>query len=44
MAELKTKKTGASVAMYLNAIADKQKRADCKAVARMMRDATGKRA
>ena len=44
MAELKTKKTGASVAVYLNAIADKQKRADCKAVARMMRDATGKRA
>ena len=44
MAELKTKKTGASVAMYLNAIADKQKRADCKAVARIMRDATGKRA
>jgi len=44
MAELKTKKTDASVAVYLNAIADKQKRADCKAVARMMRDATGKRA
>ncbi len=44
MAELKTKKTNASVAVYLNAIADKQKRADCKAVARMMRDATGKRA
>ena len=44
MAELKTKKTSASVAEYLNAIADKQKRADCKAVARMMRDATGKRA
>ena len=44
MAELKTKKTGASIAVYLNAIADKQKRADCKAVARMMRDATGKRA
>ncbi len=44
MAELKTKKTSASVAVCLNAIADKQKRADCKAVARMMRDATGKRA
>ena len=42
MAELKTKKTSASVAAYLNAIADKQKRSDCKSVARMMRDATGK--
>ncbi len=44
MAELKTKKTSASVAAYLNAITDKQKRSDCKAVARMMRDATGERA
>ena len=44
MAELKTKKTSASVAAYLNAITDKQKRSDCKAVARMMRGATGKRA
>ncbi len=44
MAELKTKKTSASVAAYLNAITDKQKCSDCKAVARMMRDATGKRA
>ncbi len=44
MAELKTKKTSASVAVYLNAITDKQKRSDCKAVARIMRDATGKRA
>ncbi len=44
MAELKTKKTSASVAAYLNAITDKQKRSDCKAVAKMMRDATGKRA
>ena len=44
MAELKTKKTSASVAAYLNAITDKQKRSDCKAVARIMRDATGKRA
>lgn len=42
MAELKTKKTSASVAAYLNAIADKQKRSDCKSAARMMRDATGK--
>ena len=44
MAELKTKTTSASVAAYLNAIADKQKRSDCKAIARIMRDATGKRA
>ncbi len=44
MAELKTKKTSASVAAYLNAITDNQKRSDCKAVARIMRDATGKRA
>ena len=44
MAELKTRKTSASVVAYLNAITDKQKRSDCKAVAKMMRDATGKRA
>ena len=44
MAELKTKKTNASVTAYLNAIGDKQKRADCKAIAKMIRDATGKRA
>ena len=44
MAELKTKKTSASVTTYLNAISDKRKRADCKAIAKMMRDATGNRA
>jgi hypothetical protein len=44
MAELKTKETNASVTAYLNAIADKTKRADCKAIAKMMRDATGNRA
>jgi len=44
MAALKTKRTSASVATYLNAIADKQKRADCKAIAKMMRGATGNRA
>lgn len=44
MAELKTKKTRASVTAYLNGISDKQKRADCKAIARMMRDVTGDRA
>ena len=44
MAELKTKKTNASVSAYLNAITDKQKRADCKAIAKMMRDVTGNNA
>ncbi len=44
MAELKTKKTGGSVTAYLNTIADKQKRADCKVVAKMMRAATGNQA
>ena len=44
MAELKTRATSASVTEFLNGIADRQKRADCKAVARMMRAATGKRA
>ena len=44
MAELKTKKTNASVSTYLNAITDKQKRADCKAIAKMMRDVTGNNA
>ena len=44
MAGLKTQKTKASVSEFLNGVADKQKRADCKAIARMMRAATGKRA
>ena len=44
MAELKTKENSASVSDFLNAIDDRQKRADCKAIAKMMRDATGKRA
>jgi hypothetical protein len=42
MAGLKTKKTDASVTAYLNAIADKQKRTDCKEIAKMMCDATGR--
>ena len=42
MAELKTKKTNASVSQFLNAVEDKQRRADCKTVARLMRAATGK--
>ena len=43
MAELKTKKTNASVTAYLNAIGDKQKRADCNAIGKIMRDVTGSR-
>ena len=44
MTELKTRENKASVATFLGNIEDKQKRADCKAIAKMMRDATGKRA
>jgi hypothetical protein len=44
MAELKTKANNASVGEFLAAVEDRQKRADCKAIAKMMRDATGKRA
>ncbi len=41
MAELKTKKTTASVSVFLNAIKDDQVRKDCKAVAALMQKATG---
>jgi hypothetical protein len=44
MAANKTRKTGASVAEFLNRIDDPRRRADCRRVAKMMRDATGKRA
>ena len=44
MAELKTRENKASVREFLASIDDRQKRADCKAIARMMREATGKRA
>lgn len=44
MAKNKTQQTNASVTGFLATIADRQKRADCKAIAKMMRDATGKRA
>jgi hypothetical protein len=44
MAELKTKENSASVAAFLNAIEDTQKRADAKKIAAMMREATGSRA
>ena len=40
MAELKTKRTGASVADFLNSIPDPQKREDCQAIAKMMGAAT----
>jgi hypothetical protein len=42
VAELKTKENKASVSKFLNGINDTQKRADCKAIARLMREATGK--
>ena len=44
MADNKTQPTGASVTAFLNAIEDKQQRADAKRVAAMMRKATGCRA
>lgn len=43
MAELKTKKTKASVATFLNAIEDDQMRKDSKAVAKLMQDVTGEK-
>ena len=44
MAELKTKENSASVAAFLSAIEDTEKRADAKKIAAMMREATGSRA
>jgi len=44
VAENKTKATGASVTAFINSIDDRQKRADARKVAAMMRKATGKRA
>ena len=44
MAENKTKPTKQSVVAFINGIDDKQKRADVKTVAAMMRKATGARA
>lgn len=44
MAELKTKATNASVGGFLNSVPDRQRRADCKKIAKMMRKATGKNA
>lgn len=44
MAELKTRPTRASVSEFINGIEDRQKRADSRRVASMMRRATGSRA
>lgn len=44
MAELKTKPTSQSVSDFLNTVADTKMRAECRVVAKMMREATGKRA
>lgn len=44
MAENKTKANKASVTEFINSIEDRQKRADVRKVAAMMRKATGKRA
>lgn len=44
MAENKTKQTRASVTSFLNSVEDREKRADCKKIAAMMRKATGSRA
>ena len=44
MAEPKTKPNSASVADFLAAVDDPQKRADCKKIAAMMRRATGNKA
>jgi hypothetical protein len=44
MAEPKTKANNASVTEFLNGINDRQKRADCRKIGQMMREATGKRA
>ena len=44
MAEIKTKKTTVSVTQFLGSIEDDQKRKDSKAIAKLMREATGARA
>lgn len=41
MAEIKTRKTTASVAAFIDGIADESRRKDCKAVLKLMKDATG---
>jgi hypothetical protein len=41
MAELKTRPTKASVAAFIAKVSDEQRRKDCKAVVKMMREVTG---
>jgi Domain of unknown function (DU1801) len=41
MAENKTQKTKASVAAFINGIADQSRRTDCRTVLKLMKDATG---
>jgi len=41
MSDLKTKRTGASVAAFLDAIPDADRRRDCKAIAAIMKKVTG---
>lgn len=41
MAELKTKKTNASVPAFLKTITDEQRRKDCQTVVRLMKEVTG---
>lgn len=41
MADLKTKKTGASVRAFLDSVGDDQMREDCKAVSKITKEATG---
>ena len=43
MAELKTKKNNASVSAFLATVEDDQKRRDCKAVVKIMKEVTGAR-
>jgi len=43
MAELKTRPTRASVTAFLDGIGDERRRADCKALVKIMRRATGAR-
>lgn len=43
MAELKTKKTEASVGDFLDAVKDETRRADCKSVARLLQKVTGEK-
>ena len=43
MAQLKTRPTGESVTAFIDSIEDPRQRADCKAIMKIMKDATGAR-